>query len=133
MVRTVSRQAAALAKARERRRSLDAARDEHDRRVEEATAAALVALEARSEAEQALTAATAALGETLCNLLAEDVPAERVAALLELDSAEVRRLTKAAARPAVTASKPSGDGSTGSRSREVGEADASRDESTCRH
>jgi electron transfer flavoprotein alpha subunit len=106
VVRTVSRQAAALTKARERRRALDAARDEHDRRVEEATAEALVALEARSEAEQALAAATAALGERLRTLLAEDVPAERAAALLELDTAEVRRLTKAAGRPAVTPTKP---------------------------
>jgi hypothetical protein len=46
VVRTVSRQAAALTKARERRRALDAARDEHDRRIEQATAEALVALEA---------------------------------------------------------------------------------------
>ena len=106
MVRTVSRQAAALTKARERRRALDAARDEHDRRVEEATAEALVALEARSEAEQALAVATAALGETLRTLLAEDVPAERAAALLELDIAEVRRLTKAADRPSPAATKP---------------------------
>ena len=86
MARTVSRQAAALTKARERRRALDAARDEHDRRVEHATAEALVALEARREAEQALAAATADLGETLRTLLAEDVPAERAAALLELDT-----------------------------------------------
>ena len=98
MVRTVSRQAAALTKARERRRALDAARDEQDRRVEEATAAALVALEARREAEQALQAATAALGETLRTLLAEDVSTERAAALLELDTAEVRRLTKTTRR-----------------------------------
>ena len=106
MVRTVSRQAAALTKARERRRALDAARDEHDRRVEQATAEALVALEARSEAEQALAAATPALGETLRTLLAEDVPAERAAALLELDVAEVRRLTKTSERPAATPAKP---------------------------
>jgi hypothetical protein len=105
VVRTVSRQAAALTKARERRRALDAARDEHDRRVEEATAEALVALEARSEAEQALAAATAALDERLCTLLAEDVPVERAAALLELDTADVRRLTKAADRPSPTAAK----------------------------
>jgi hypothetical protein len=57
-----------------------------------------VALEARSEAEQALAAATAELGERLRRLLAEDVPAERAAALLELDIAEVRRLTKAIER-----------------------------------
>ena len=106
MARTVSRQAAALTKARERRRALDAARDEHDRRVEEATAEALVALEARSEAEQALAVATAALGETLRTLLAEDVPAERAAALLELETAEIRRLTKVADRPSPAAAKP---------------------------
>jgi hypothetical protein len=115
VARTVSRQAAALTKARERRRALDAARDEHDRRVEEVTAEALLALEARQEAEQALVAATAALGETLQKLLAEGVPAERAAALLELDIAEVRRLTKAADRPAATAAKPA-DGAGRSRS-----------------
>ena len=111
MARTVSRQAAALTKARERRRALDAARDEHDRRVEEATAEALVALEARREAEQALQAATAALAETLRTLLAEDVPAERAAALLELDTAEVRRLTKMTERPAATPARPVAPGS----------------------
>ncbi|WP_142026264.1 hypothetical protein [Blastococcus colisei] len=101
----MSRQAAALTKARERRRALDAARDEHDRRVEEATAEALVALEARREAEQGLQAATATLAETLRALSAEDVSAERVAALLEMDTAEVRRLTKATKRPAATPPK----------------------------
>ena len=111
MARTVSRQAAALTKARERRRAVDAARDEHDRRVEEATAEALVALEARSEAEQALAVATAALVETLRTLLAEDVPVERAAALLELDTAEVRRLTKTTDRPAATQGTPVATGS----------------------
>lgn len=106
VARTVSRQVAALTKARERRRALDVSRDEHDRRVEEATAEALVALEARSEAEEALAAATAALAEKLRSLLAEDVPAERAAALLELDTAEVRRLVKAADRPSPAAAKP---------------------------
>ncbi|SFE44058.1 hypothetical protein SAMN05216574_103344 [Blastococcus tunisiensis] len=111
MVRTVSRQAAALTKARERRRALDAARDEQDRRVEEATAEALVALEARREAEQGLQAATATLAETLRALLAEDVSAERAAALLELDTAEIRRLTKTADRPSPAAAKPVATGS----------------------
>ena len=111
MVRTVSRQAAALTKARERRRALDAARDEQDRRVEDATAEALMALEARRQAEQALQAATAALGETLRALLAEDVSAERAAALLELDAADVRRLTKAAGRPAAPPARPVATGS----------------------
>ncbi|WP_092195864.1 hypothetical protein [Blastococcus tunisiensis] len=107
----MSRQAAALTKARERRRALDAARDEQDRRVEEATAEALVALEARREAEQGLQAATATLAETLRALLAEDVSAERAAALLELDTAEIRRLTKTADRPSPAAAKPVATGS----------------------
>ena len=111
MVRTVSRQAAALTKARERRRALDAARGEHDRRVEEATAEALVALEARRGAEQGLQAATATLAETLRALLAEDVLAERAAALLEMDTAEVRRLTKMTGRPAATPARPVTTGS----------------------
>ena len=111
VVRTVSRQAAALTKARERRRALDAARDKHDRRVEEAAAEALVALEARREAERALEAATAALGETLRTLLAEDVPVERAAALLELNTAEVRRLMKAADRSSSAAAEPVDAGS----------------------
>jgi uncharacterized membrane protein YccC len=111
VARTVSRQAAALTKARERRRALDAARDEHDRRVEQATAEALVALEARSEAEQALAAATAALGETLRRLLAEDIPAERAAALLELATAEVRRLTKTTERAPSTPAESVATGS----------------------
>lgn len=49
-----------------------------------------MALEARQEAEQALQAATATLAETLHTLLAEDVPAERGAAPLELDTVEVQ-------------------------------------------
>jgi hypothetical protein len=106
VARTVSRQAAALTKARERRRALDAARDEHDRRIEQATAEALVALEARREAEQGLQAATATFAETLRTLLAEDIPAERAAALLELDTADIRRLTKTTERPAATPAKP---------------------------
>jgi len=94
--RNVSKQASALVKARERRRALDKARDEQDQRIEEATAAAMVALEGRAEAERALEAATGQVGESLKVLLAEDVPAEKAAALLELDVTEVRRLVKAA-------------------------------------
>lgn len=107
----MSRQAAALTKARERRRALDVARDEHDRRVDEATAEALVALEARREAEQGLEEAAATLAETRRALMAEDVPPERAAALLELDAAEVRRLTKTTERPAFTPAKPVATGS----------------------
>lgn len=94
--RNVSKQASALAKARERRRALDKARDDQDQRIEEATAAAMVALEVRGEAKLALYAATGQVGEALKMLLAEDVSAEKAAALLELDVTEVRRLVKAA-------------------------------------
>ena len=86
---------AALARARERRRQLDRDRDAQDQRIEEAAAFALVALDARGEAEAAVAAATAELGVAVRKLLEEDVSAERAAALLELDVAEVRRLSKA--------------------------------------
>jgi NCAIR mutase (PurE)-related protein len=79
---------------RERRRALDRDRDARDQRIEEATAATLVALEHLTEAEDARTAATVMVGEALRELLAEDVTPERAAALLELDAAEVRRLSK---------------------------------------
>jgi hypothetical protein len=95
--RNVSKQASALAQARERRRALDRARDEQDRRVEEATAAALLASDVRVEAQRALHGATARFGAALRVLMAEDVSAERAAALLELDASEIRRLAKAAA------------------------------------
>ena len=63
--RNANRQATALAKARERRRELDKARDEHDRRVEQATATALVALDARKAAEKSLHVATEGLVDAL--------------------------------------------------------------------
>jgi DNA-directed RNA polymerase specialized sigma24 family protein len=94
--RNVSKQASAAAKARERRRALDRARDEQDRRIEEATAGAFIALEVRADAARALESATSQLGEALKLLLAEDVSTEKAAALLELDATEVRRLVRAA-------------------------------------
>ena len=94
MARNVSRQSAALATARARRRELDRERDSQDLRVEEATAAALVMLQLRGEAQTALEVASAALGAALRTLLDQDVSADRAAALLELDLTEVRRLTK---------------------------------------
>lgn len=94
--RNVSKQASALARARERRRALDKARDEQDQRIEEATAGAFIALEVRADAERALESATCQLGKALKLLLAEDVSTDKAAALLELEAAEVRRLTRAA-------------------------------------
>jgi hypothetical protein len=92
--RNGSRQAA-LVRARERRRELDRDRDAQDERIEEATAEAFVALDTRAEAQEAVAAATAQLGTAVRKLLTEDVTAEKAAALLELDMAEVRRLSKA--------------------------------------
>jgi DNA-directed RNA polymerase specialized sigma24 family protein len=92
--RNVSKQASALAKARERRRALDKARDEQDQRIEEATAGAFIALEVRADAERALESATKKLGEALKLLLAEDLSTDKAAALLELEATEVRRLVR---------------------------------------
>jgi hypothetical protein len=86
---------AALARARERRRKLDRDRDAQDHRIEEATARALVAIDARAEAQAAVTRATADLGVVVRTLLEEDLTVERAASLLEIDVTEVRRLSKA--------------------------------------
>lgn len=99
---------AALARARERRRQLDRDRDAQDQRIEEATAFALVAIDARTEAEDAVAVATAELAVAVRKLLEQDVTAERAAALLEIDVTEVRRLSKVPApvaqtKPAATA------------------------------
>jgi len=75
------------------RRALDKARDDQGQRIEEATATAIVALEGRADAERALDAATSQVGEALKVPLAEDVTAEKAAAL---DVSEVRQLVKAA-------------------------------------
>jgi hypothetical protein len=104
--RNVSKQSSALAKARERRRELDKARDEQDQRIEEATASALVALEALAEAEQVVEAETGKVGQTLKLLLAQDVSAEKAAKLLELDAGEIRRLVKAASAETTTLEDP---------------------------
>jgi hypothetical protein len=104
--RNVSNQTSALAKARERRRALDKARDEQDQRIEKATARALVALEVRADAERALESATGQLGEALKLLLAEEVSTDKAAALLELEATEVRRLVRAVSTDAGESNAP---------------------------
>jgi DNA-directed RNA polymerase specialized sigma24 family protein len=104
--RNVSKQASALAKARERRRALDKARDEQDQRIEEATAGAFIALEVRADAERALESATKKLGEALKLLLAEDLSTDRAAALLELEATEVRRLVRSVSTDAGESNSP---------------------------
>jgi hypothetical protein len=71
--RNVTKQANALAKARERRRELDKGRDEQDRRVEDATAAALVAMDVRKAAEISLREATKGLADALGQLVGPGV------------------------------------------------------------
>jgi hypothetical protein len=95
--RAVAVNKAALAKARERRRQLDKDRDAQDERIEEKTALSLVALEGLAKAEAARDTAAVAVGDAVRELLDEDVSPERVASLLELDVAEVRRLSKVTA------------------------------------
>jgi hypothetical protein len=67
--RNVTKQANALARARERRRELDKARDEQDRLVEQATATALVAMDARKAAELHLREATKGFADALNQLV----------------------------------------------------------------
>jgi DNA-directed RNA polymerase specialized sigma24 family protein len=110
--RNVSKQTSALAKARERRRALDKARDEQDQRIDEATAGALVVLEIRADAERALESATRQLGEALKLLLAEDVSTDKAAALLELDATEVRRLVRTVSTDAVESNARGQSGTT---------------------
>lgn len=94
MSRTVTRQAAALSVARDRRRALDRDRDEQDRKVEEATATVLVALDHRDAAQHALDEASAAVGRALTTLTRRDISVERAALLVDLSVTEVRRLVR---------------------------------------
>jgi len=90
---TVARQ-----KARERRLTLDRSRDEADRRVEEATAKALVALDARDAVVAALEAAEQNVSSALRDLLARPgVTLDRAAALADLTLTELRRLMRSTA------------------------------------
>jgi hypothetical protein len=103
MATSSSRQARALAQARERRRLLDQDRDEQDARVEQAAASALLALDLRVAAERDLAAATAELAAAVQALFAEGVGVDRVAALLEVELADIRRLAKLTGSPAAAA------------------------------
>ena len=105
---------AARKQARERRLALDRERDARDARIEEATTVAILAIEARGDAEDArvaaiahadavIAAAAAQVGTALIDIKSEDVTAERVATLVDLPLTEVNKLIKEAtklARPA---------------------------------
>jgi hypothetical protein len=75
--------------------------------VEQATAAALLALESRDEAQHVLDEAIRNVAAELLVLTALDVSLERAAGLLDLDTAEVRRLARTGAgRTSVKAVEP---------------------------
>jgi hypothetical protein len=97
VVRTVNARQAALKKAREKRLKLDAERDARDRRIEDATADALVELDERAEAEATVARINEQIGTALRRLLDEGVGLDGVAQLAGLDVSEVRRLTKPSA------------------------------------
>jgi hypothetical protein len=96
--KTASAKQAALAKARERRLALDAERDERDRLIEDAAAEVFVLLAQRAEAEKAVAVANVAIGRALRVVLDEGVGVDGVAQLVELEPAEIRRLTRPAAQ-----------------------------------
>ena len=92
MGRTARSVQAARQKARERRVALDVDREARDRRVEGAAAAEAVA-----------AAANAAIGSALVRLAGEGLGVDAVVQLVDLDAAQVRRLSRAvaaASRPA---------------------------------
>ncbi len=90
---TVARQ-----KARERRLTLDRSRDEADRKVEEATATTLIALDARDAVVAELEAAEQNVSSALRELLAcPGVTLDRAASLADLTLTELRRLMRSTA------------------------------------
>lgn len=92
--RTAGANKAALTRARERREKLDEAVRAQEQRQDMATAVASVALERLAEVEAARDAVVADVGSAVRALMEEDVTAERAAGLLDIDVAEVRRLSK---------------------------------------
>lgn len=88
---------------------MDAERDARDRRIEDATAEALVLLAGRTHVEQELAHANRAVADALQLVLAEGVSLEAAATLVDLEVGEVRRLMRlASTSTAVGPSGPSG-------------------------
>ncbi len=113
---TVARQ-----KARERRLKLDRSRDEADRKVEEATATTLVALDARDAVVAALEAAEQNASSALRDLLAcPGVTLDRAAALADLTLTELRRLMRSTAAEETGATGPGPGPGPGGRSQADG-------------
>ena len=107
MAKVVNNKQAALQKARARRIELDRDRDLRDQRIEEAAAEVFVLLEQRASAELVVVETNAAIAEQLRRVLAENMGVEGVAALVDLDVSEVRRLTRAVGEKSEAAEKTS--------------------------
>jgi len=97
MGKTANGMQAARLKARQRRIALDADREARDDRVEDTAAKVFGLLDDRASAERVITDANVAIGKALGLLVAEDLNAEAIASLVELDASEVRRLIRSAA------------------------------------
>ena len=104
MGRTARSVQAARQKARERRVALDVDREARDRRVEDAAAAVFAGLEERAAAEAVVAAANAAIGSALVRLFGEGLGVDAVVQLVDLDAAQVRRLSRATTATTATPS-----------------------------
>ena len=94
MRKTANSMQAARLKARQRRIALDVDREARDRRVEEIAADVFGLIDERAVAEQAVSRANIAIGNALRRLIGDDLNAECVAKLVDLDVTEVRKLTR---------------------------------------
>ena len=84
----------ARSRARERMLELNRARAERDVRIEQAVTAALVTLDQRRAAQQAVHAATDELVTALRQLVGEQVSVEGAATLTGIELTELRRLLR---------------------------------------
>jgi hypothetical protein len=96
MGKTANGMQAARLKARQRRIALDVDREARDGRIEDTAVKVFGLLDERASAEEAIADANVAIGAALRLLIAEELNAEAIALLVDLDASEVRRLTRSA-------------------------------------
>jgi hypothetical protein len=96
MGRVATLQQQARARARRRRIALDHDRSARDRRVEAATAEAILALGERDDALGQVRAAQGRVGDALRRIVVEGIKVDGVARLCDVSVGEVRRLLRAA-------------------------------------
>jgi len=106
MGKTATAKQEARLKARQRRLELDAHRDARDRRVEDATAEALLLVAQRADAEDAVIRANVSLGHAVRTLIDEGVSFDGIAQVIDVDVAEVRRVARTGAQLVVQTGAP---------------------------